>query len=645
MVRARRLLAATLDDHRAIVGPVSRAWIVSEAERRVPWAELPPVLQRRFHPPWGPPPAAIPSNWLPKLEPSLNAHVLAGVILLGPRVLGLKEIDLERVVATMIHAAFGLPDEDTSILPERQRRVDEGAVAEEFGEGVLRRVLELRDHLEAFDAAWRGGGTARLALAPADASAVAAVMAARLRLTARAAGDAIFSTLDAAKRAELEAAGIEVARGELPHLERDYLAARAALDLEGVHESIRGPVGDVLLRSVRHVLHHGTSPQEMVGKYGSAVHDFHCALPAWEHYSPIVRRTGQGEDGSVQELSGPFALGTLFVTSLEVTRYLHHVRRKAGRTGAGHSFLVSARIERLLGPFVSVPLVAASDCHDVVEDGSYTASGYDQDLELFAARFGAPLAALVAEVTDSITREDGPAKAEATARNPRLLRMETAYNLGQLAELRARATDPDTPFTLEGMLLKIADFGATQEEGLHDPDLMSGAWRHSGARMTWDGWSKGRIVEPLLERLRDEVRGGSGLPPELVERVRQALRWSFDVADRYLIQNLGILAAEYGLGERRQALLDLFLGEASGGAEIEQALDALLDEARLDPEVRRRGLAASHRLVPQAPPRRDLQRLLQVRETARRRQAARRDLRLPPLSPDDAAQVLLRLER
>jgi amino acid transporter len=147
--------------------------------------------------------------------------------------------------------------------------------------------------------------------------------------------------------------------------------------------------------------------------------------------------------------------------------------------------------------------------------------------------------------------------------------MESNYNLGQMAELRARATDPDIPFTLEGILLKIADFGVTQEEGLHDPDLMGGAWSHSGARMTWDLWSKGRIVQPLLARLRLEVLAGGDLSAAMMERLRVVLAWSFDTADLYLAQNTAILAAEYGLDAAEQGQLLRWFS----GLEPPQALD------------------------------------------------------------------------
>src|SRR5512134_1485304 len=111
--------------------------------------------------------------------------------------------------------------------------------------------------------------------------------------------------------------------------------------------------------------------------------------------------------------------------------------------------------------------------------------------------------------------------------------------------------------------------------------------------MMWDLWSKGRIVQPLLARLRLEVRAGGDLPPHMRECLRRVLVWSFDTADLYLAQNVAILAGEYGLeAQDRNALLRGFLED---GAPL--PLDSWLDDARLDPEVRRRGLAATHRLV------------------------------------------------
>src|SRR5262245_29266001 len=130
VIRARRLLAVALDDHRAITGAVSRDWLLAEAERQIPWERLRPVLQQRFHPTSGPPPRTVASNWLPKLEPSLNVHVLAGVLLMGPRVFGSTLVDLERIVAAMIHETFGLRDRASAFVPSRHRVIDEAYLRE-----------------------------------------------------------------------------------------------------------------------------------------------------------------------------------------------------------------------------------------------------------------------------------------------------------------------------------------------------------------------------------------------------------------------------------------------------------------------------------------------------------------------------------
>lgn len=671
LIRARRLIVGTVDSHRAIVGRVSPAWILGEVERRVPWDRVSELMRRRLRPASGSPPKEINTNWLPKLEPELNGHMLAGVILFGARLyghgtpdseagVGFQEIDHDLVIAGMIHASFGLRDEHSAYLPERRRIVDETFLQQEFGEGVLDRVWNLREQLAIFDMGLERGQPPAV-FTREYANAIAAVKAARLRLTARAAGDRIFSTLDEFKRAELRAAGFDPGEPdavfpERPFLERDYLAARAAMALPGVDvETIREPVRDVLLRSVEHVLHHGTPVEELVGKYGSAIRNFHCALPLWEHYSPIVRRTHRNRAGELVELAGPFALGTLYRTSLEVTRYLHNVRRKGGGTGAGHSFVVAARVERLLGRNISVPVIAGADCHDVVEDGGFAVAGYDQNLELFALRFGAPLAALVAEVTDPSAKEDGPAKAGATVHSPALVMMEKAYNLGQLAELRSRATDPEEPFTLQGIVMKLADFGATMNEGLRDPRMMTGPWKHSGARVYWDHTSKGRIVRPVLERLLVEIRisradpfyhrRAGNLSPGLIGCLWDMLSWSFDVADLYTAQNLAILATEYGLPpERRQRLLDHFFSPRTGGEASVPLFDELLDERALDPEVRRKGLSAAHRLVPNEAPVRDLTRLSEYCESARWRAKAREEFGLPSCSAATIAEVTQHFE-
>lgn len=685
LVRARYLLASTLDDHRAIVGRVSRAWIRSETERRTALRHVPEALHH--HPAVvGPaglaPDARLNTNRVPKLEPLINAAILAGAILYGARLygdgtpdpaegIGCREIENDLIVAAMVLPTLGHADRLSAPLPGDRRAVDAEAIAERLGPGVARHVEALRGHLAAFEGARRAGATPPAAIPPAYASAIAALTAAHLRLTARAAGDGIFGLLDPAKHAELAARGIDAAAPgapfpEHPYLARDHAAARAAVDLPGVdHETIATPVREQLLRNVAYVLDGAVPPGHLVGRYGAAVHHFHMALPLLYRYNPANRRVVAAPGGSPHDVEGPYALGTLHLTGLEVTRYLHNVRRKGVGTGAGHSFIVSSRAAEVLEGRRRVPIIAGGDCHDVVEDGGTAVTGYDQSLELFATRFGAPLAALVAEVTDSITKSDGPAKAAAFRAEPSLVLADDRYNVGQYDELRAVATDPDVPYTLAGAVIKLADTGTTYEEGLLDPDLMEGVWRHSGARVHWDMNAKGAIVRPLWERLAIEIRLSAADPfyfqrpgalaSGTLDRLRDLVAWSLAMADRYAAQNLAILAGEHGLdGAARDDLIAAFFaddaaGDASGvdgagDAAFAALLDARLDDARLASDVRSRGLAATYRLAPDGQPARDLGKLVAYRRAAAARRALRRDLGIPPPAAGAIGEVLAVLD-
>ncbi len=171
LVRARYLLAATLDDQRAIVGRVSRAWIQSETERRIARGRLPEAIQQ--HPSVASPGGDVleerlNTNRLPKLEPLLNAYVLAGAILYGARLYGAGTADVEQgvqcqeiendlIIAAMIHATLGHDDRLSAPLPDERRTVDEEYLAGRFGAGVLQHLVALRQHLAAFDAAQIAG--------------------------------------------------------------------------------------------------------------------------------------------------------------------------------------------------------------------------------------------------------------------------------------------------------------------------------------------------------------------------------------------------------------------------------------------------------------------------------------------------------
>jgi len=112
--------------------------------------------------------------------------------------------------------------------------------------------------------------------------------------------------------------------------------------------------------------------------------------------------------------------------------------------------------------------------HDVVEDGSELVTGYGHSLRKIQFRFGGPIAAMVSELTDSTVQAAGANKANLTLKQPHLVLPQAQYNIGR-----------DVPYTLAGIVIKLLDTVVSLEEGIRDPDLMSGHWRHSGARIYW----------------------------------------------------------------------------------------------------------------------------------------------------------------
>ena len=91
-------------------------------------------------------------------------------------------------------------------------------------------------------------------------------------------------------------------------------------------------------------------------------------------------------------------------------------------------------------------------------------------------------------------------------------------------------------------------------------------------------------------------------------------------------------------------LLDHFLAPRTAREASEPLFDELLEEGALDPEVRRKGLAATHRLVPNESPVRDLTRLSEYCEAARWRGRVREEFGLPPCPTATVAEVTQHFE-
>ena len=664
LVRAYGLLAGTSDRERVIAGTLSKRWIATEVEHLVPLCTLPKplfktmrgrdLLAAELFADQDIDPATIDSdgipidemgeghwintNRLPKFEPIIHQAVLAANMLLGVRLYGAHgkgdpAISHDLIVAAMLQDAIGKQHRFSAISSNESEEVDDNYILTWFGDSVASLVRVLSDYLIAFDEAVDSSNTPPAPPSPAIATATAAIQASRLRLVARAAGDKVISFLDAAGRADLEARGIDCS-GDFPErvfMERHYALTTAAFSLPGVdYYALREPLNNTLLIAVRDALDDPIKRERLSGRRGKAVHEVHINLPVMEYF--VVAEA-------------PNSIEAVHVASLEMMRSLEKGRRKSLSTMSAHAFRIAAIAERVLGRALQPLIVTLAMLHDVVEDGSAHVTGYGHSLRKIQFRFGGPIAAMVSELTDSTVQAAGANKANLTLKQPHLVLPQAQYNVGRFTEMTVTATESDVPYTLAGIVIKLLDTVVSLEEGIRDPDLMTGHWRHSGARIYWAERDRGDIVHPLIERLLIELKASQADPkynsrPHHISSVRlQAglamLETVLSYQDMYAIQNLAILADEYQLDTvERASLISLFHDRNVNEEQFtERVLRKLLDDSRLKKsiatgQVPHIGFTTLFPKDATLESMRDESTFLEYRRSALRRQAIRHELKL-----------------
>ena len=650
LIKGYHLLAATIDGERALVGQVSNRWLDSEIECTIRVGDIPmptlntyrgsEILASTFYPDQDLDPASIRldlidqqdprwdtvinTNRLPKLEPRINGLVLSATMLQGVRRYGdngsgHRDITSNLVVATLIHDCFGKVDTLASLKPSEYPTVDFAYVEAEFGKQVALHARNIAQHMAEFKQAFAVGKVDQLNISSRYANAIACLAAGELRLSARAAGEHITQTLSPFKKRELVEAGVDI-RGAFPEreiLERDYHMLRAAFSLPGVdYSALREPVENSLLQGVEDVLNDSRKRNRLIGRRGRAVHEVHINLPIMEYYDAAAT---------------PDNIATIHLAALEMTRHLDRCRRKSRSTMAAHAFNLAHAAWEAFGENLDISIACATILHDVVEDGSAEVAGYNHSLRLLRKRFGGPIAAMVGEVTDASDAEHGQRKAAYTADLPGLRTAQKAYNVGRYTSMRIRATDVQTPYTVAGIITKLVDTAMTFDESVRDPESLGGWWRDSGIRIYWAERVRGPIVRPLINKLVKEIERSRtdaqyhatlGLSQEMLEGMVRLIEDAVEAADRYMTQNLVILAGEYGLNaEEEQRLLTAFcdpgVDEASFADEI---LHKLLDDNRLREQVAKGKVPSFSHVVlfPKSdsaePPRNEIT-LLRYRET------------------------------
>lgn len=662
LVRTYGVLAGTSDMERVIAGTLSRDWIAKEVEHQVPLSTLP---ERLFYTMRGRDLLAaelyagqdidpetirpetlnireagkhclINTNRLPKLEPTihqavLSANMLLGVKLYGTHGLGTPSMTHDMIVATMLQDAYGKPYRYSPFSSEDQETVDDTFLFTWFGNTVAKLVKSIADYLVLFNQAVVDKTTIPEPPTPGIATAVAAVQASRLRLVARAAGDKVISFMDQDQVAVLEQLGIDCHTDfpERPMLENHYELTSKAFQLPGVdHYALREPLRNTLLIAVRDALEDPAKRERLSGRRGKAVHEVHINLPVMEYF--VVSEA-------------PNSIEAIHVASLEMMRSLEKGRRKSLSTMAAHAFRIAAIAERVLGRALEPLIVTVAMLHDVVEDGSARVTGYGHSLRKIQFRFGGPIAAMVSELTDSSVHSAGASKAKLTLQQPHLLLPQAQFNVGRFTDMTVKATEAEVPYTVAGIVIKMLDTVVSLEEGIRDPELMFGHWRHSGARIYWAERDRGAILTPLVERLLIEIRQSKADPkyasrPHHVNSVRlQAGQAMLETVlmyqDLYASQNLAILADEYSLAlVQRDTLLSLFFDRNVSEEQFEdRVLRGLLDDRGLHESLKSGRLSSigyttlyAKEATLESP--RSEQTFVLYRQSALRRQEIRREL-------------------
>ncbi|PID63868.1 MAG: hypothetical protein CSB44_00725 [Gammaproteobacteria bacterium] len=679
LVRTYGVLAGALDTERVLAGTIDRDWIAREVEQYVPLASLPKaffdtqrghdMLAAELFPdedidPLAIQPAAldidtlgaerlINTNRLPKLEATLHRAVLEANMLLGVRLYGdhgkgQPKISYDFIIATMLQHVRGHYYGFSDISPDDVEIVDDSFIRSWFGSRVAEFVRSLADHHALFRAAVDAGEAPPEPSSARMATAIAALEASELRLIARAAGDRVISFLDEDQRQHLRACGIDVDDPfpEYSALEAAYRRTEAAFALPGVdHYALREPLRNTLMQAVRDALDEPDKRDRLSGRRGKAVHEVHINLPVMEYFVAA---------------EAPNSIETVHLASLEMMRSLEKGRRKSVSTMVAHAFNIASLAERVLGRALEPLIVTLAMLHDVVEDGSLRVTGYGHSLRRIQFRFGGPIAAMVSELTDSTVTSAAGRKAQLTLRQPHLILPQAQYDVGRFTSMTVKATEDEVPYTLAGIVIKLLDTVVSMKEGLRDPDLMQGYWRHSGARIHWAERDRGEIVKPLIERLVIEIRRSKDDPkyrrrPHHVNAVRlRAGRAMLEMVllyqDLYATQNLAILAAEFCLdaGQRDTLIQHFFDRNLDEAMFRERVIDRLLDDAHVLAGIAS-GRVPSLDHVTLYPKdatdchERDATPLLEYRQSAIRRQLIRQELDMD--TPDRLSNAIARRER
>lgn len=539
----------------------------------------------------------INSNIVPMLSPALRQHLVAGNLLTGANLdeqgnllpEEQRPFSVNLIAAAMISDVYGEQDAYSSLDDSKTQTIDDDYIRTNFNEDVLQHVHAIRLAQERFERSLQKGIDPATLDIPAEyQSVLAAKYAIRMQEAAKAASYGLLSAVSPLQRQELTDKGFpprpsretekEILRAELAR-------AQAAANLPGVSRAIAWPLKATLLPAADDALgfDHPESWHELVGIGGRAFEALRLAMP-------INRFAAEkkGPDGQ------PVFENNLYAVSRgvhEIANYHAHTRRKGRTSILQHVCLTLDNGSKALGgelrPVVAVPLLM----HDLPEDGGLEVAGLNHSVSKVSRHFGQIVAQVVADLTDNdrIGHKAGFLKAEFTAASaPSSLTHARTFEDRSDIPRSLGETETSRAYSLTSAGPKIADLDASMTELIREPQASIGGYLSgSGMRIGWIVGNKGFVETNLVGRyvagfvkdydsklslpenqnaesqraIRDEILPSGHRQEDLAEGLRVFVANHLDTADQFAVQNLTILAYEFGLDEmQRMELVDDFYG-------------------------------------------------------------------------------------
>lgn len=558
-------------------------------------------------------PARYNTNQFRKLSSGIVINATAAVMLAGTRVdeagRAKEGLDKDLEIAALIYDLPGRKTRggDTSnppaLLDKDKITIDDKYISAEFGDKVLGHVKGIHAALAQLE---KGDGDA----IPSDYAAVAlAISAARVREAAKIVSAKLIDRLipEAREQFLIENGLKDAADPAKTLLEKEFSKLQQLMRRKDIAQAVREPIEKVLVPAIEDYYRDGNaavlysypkSSDDKNSKANDAYDDFTSALPVLNYHTDASQK--DYADLDVHKML------------LLQTRYHQDTTRKDGSSIFSHVLDTIGHGSRTMGDSLRNTVVMVLGLHDWREDGGVEVAGFNADMPALEKEFGRKMTLLISEMTDDYSKnayvlrsikalQDSPGHhtfIEDAKKNQKTMMSHIVDRVRQqeLAspddsneeiEAQIRKHLETSPFSLTTSGPKLADVVSTARMILQEPQTNDGQWKYSGARVGWLEGSKGYAKELYLS-IAGDVQSffsnpdyaaaplSSGhIPAELNLKLLNFLSVVKKTLDAYTLQNLTVLADEFGLDAKgREELRDTFIN--TSGVK-QEAFKAFLD--------------------------------------------------------------------